>query len=74
MYKYILEKLYGVKVAGMCLVRCHPNIETYERVVVNDMQDEIQLILKKREETLYPKKKEEEDNPCLFSSDSEIED
>lgn len=59
MYKCILERFYGVKVAGMCLVRCHPNIDSYDRVFVKDMQKEIKLILEEREIQLYPHKRDE---------------
>ena len=59
MYRYILEKDYGMTVAGMCLVRCHPNIEDYDRVQVDVMHDEIEMILERREMELYPEKKKE---------------
>ena len=57
MYKYILEKHYDVKIAGMCLGCCHPDIDDYDRVQVDIMTNEIELILENREMDLYPGKK-----------------
>lgn len=56
LYKYILEKHYNQTVAGMCLVRFHPNLNGYERVPVTNRQEEIGKILEEREKELYPEK------------------
>nr|QFG73656.1 MAG: hypothetical protein [Megaviridae environmental sample] len=58
-YKFFIEKYYHRKVTDMCLVRCHPNLETYDRVPVPNMQKEIHMMLDEREILLYPHKEKE---------------
>ena len=53
LYEHILKTHYNVKIAGKCLVRCHPNLSTYERFVVPDMSHEISMILDNRYKELY---------------------
>lgn len=52
MYRRILETHYGEKVAGMVLIRCHPNIETYDKYDADIMDKEISAILARRKERL----------------------
>ena len=45
-YKYILEKNYGIKIASMHLIILHPNYSNYIPLKVNDMTDFVNKILK----------------------------
>ena len=47
LYKYVLEKNYGVKVVGLCLVCLHPDKAKAEIVHVCDLQSEIRELFKK---------------------------
>lgn len=46
LYKFLLEKNYGVKVVGLCLVCLHPDKPKAEVVHVCDLQAEIKELLK----------------------------
>jgi hypothetical protein len=50
MYKYMLERFYGVKIDSMCLLLLHPNKNKYEEVVVPDRQEHIRRILDVQQE------------------------
>lgn len=52
LYRRILERRYAKKVIGMFLVVCHPDNETYEKINVTFLTQEIDLIFKRREEEL----------------------
>ena len=52
MYRRILQTHYGETVAGMVLIRCHPNIESYDKYESAIMDEEISAILAKRLEYL----------------------
>ena len=81
LYKRILETHYDVIVDGMCLVRCHPNLADYERVVVENMDAEIDSILDQRHKQLFPVESSasspvrdgppEGDDECAFSDSDE---
>jgi hypothetical protein len=45
LYKHIIEKRYGFKVRDMYLVAFHPNYETYQKVQVKHMPDEVNALL-----------------------------
>lgn len=45
-YKYILEKNYGIKIASMHLIVLHPNYSNYIPLKVDDMTDIIKRMLK----------------------------
>lgn len=49
-YRGILERKYGVKIEGMCLVRLHPEnvYKTYERIVVPFLNDEVDKLFNNR--------------------------
>lgn len=47
-YKFILEKNYDIKIKDMYLVRLHPDADNYELIEVNDMQKEVEILLKNR--------------------------
>ena len=48
MYKYILEKNYGLKIAGMNIVVMHPNQETYQVLSIQDLNNEINDLVELR--------------------------
>ena len=48
LYKFLLEKNYGVKVVGLCLVCLHPDKSKAEIVHVCDLQTEIRELLSDR--------------------------
>ena len=50
LYRTILEEKYGKTIKGMCLVRLHPNnyFNTYERIVVPFMREEIASLFENR--------------------------
>jgi len=52
MYKFIVEKFYGKKVATMYLVRFFPGLSNYERVRIPDLQSEIEDLRNERIATL----------------------
>lgn len=43
-YKYLLEKYYGLTVSSMKMVSLHPAQESYLAVDVPDMSDEVRAI------------------------------
>lgn len=45
-YKYILEKLYGVVIRDMFLVCMHPNYDNYKKIQVLDLQQVVKQLLK----------------------------
>ncbi|MEC8221312.1 MAG: PD-(D/E)XK nuclease family protein [Nanoarchaeota archaeon] len=48
MYKYILEKNYGLKIAGMNIVVMHPNQDTYQVLSIQDLSNEINDLVELR--------------------------
>lgn len=51
-YKYILEKYYDKKIEDMCLVVLHPNNNSFIKIKVPKLQEEVEAILKIRKENL----------------------
>jgi hypothetical protein len=51
-YKRLLETLYGIKVAEMCLVILHPDNDSFRTIPVTEMKTEINLIFKHRKTTI----------------------
>lgn len=51
-YKYILEKKYGLNIGMLRLVVLHPDKLTYELVKAVDLQDEVKLMLEERKKVL----------------------
>jgi hypothetical protein len=47
LYRYILEKNYGIKVSRMNLVVLHPELPTYRLVPIPPMDGEVSLMLRK---------------------------
>ena len=47
LYKYILEKNYGISVNAMYLVVLHPENSNYIKYTVPDMQKEVEIIIRK---------------------------
>jgi len=56
-YSWILEKYYGMPIAGLYLVIIHPDNETYERKRLNRMEDEVGEMLKARLDAIRHKSK-----------------
>ena len=53
LYKYILEKNYGVKITALVLVVCHPVQNGFKKIVCPDMQEEIKDMLDLRRLSLF---------------------
>jgi len=51
-YKAILIRKYGVDVSNLYLICLHPNNSNYLRIVVPDLQSEVNLLFKERENAL----------------------
>lgn len=49
MYRFLLEKNYGIKISSMALVVFHPDNEAYEEFLVQDMQSTIASIFQARQ-------------------------
>ena len=45
-YKFILEKHYGLKIRDMFLVILHPDLSKYQKIQAKDLQQEVASILK----------------------------
>jgi hypothetical protein len=52
MYRYMLEKNYGVQIEGLCLVACHCDRSDYLAEPVSFMDDEIQSLIRARKRLL----------------------
>ena len=48
MYRWILEKWYGVKISEMALVVLHPNNKNYKKYVLNRLEEEIEDMVESR--------------------------
>lgn len=53
LYKYILQKNYGLKISNMVLVVCHPVQHGFRKIVCPDMQAEIMDMLDFRRLSLF---------------------
>lgn len=53
LYKYILEKNYGVQVSSLVLVVCHPCQNGFKKITCPDLQNEIQDMLDLRRLSLF---------------------
>ena len=51
-YKYIIEKNYGLKVTELAIVVFHPNNDSYCKLIIESKNDEIQKIINHRIEQL----------------------
>ena len=51
-YRKILESKYGKKVTKLCLVRLHPDAESYELLDVPLLDKELELLFEERKNTL----------------------
>jgi ATP-dependent exoDNAse (exonuclease V) beta subunit len=54
-YKWVLEKYYGLDIADMYLVICHPNATTYKRLRLNHLDDEVEAMVECRKAGLVKK-------------------
>jgi hypothetical protein len=52
LYRWILEKLYGMEIAEMYLIICHPENKNYKRMRLNRLDDEIEAMLDCRKRAL----------------------
>lgn len=55
-YRYILEKRYGLKIAGMFLVVIHPTATKYSKLACLDLRQEVASIMQEREQNLKLKR------------------
>lgn len=53
LYKYILEKNYGVQISSLVLVVCHPLQNGFRKIVCPEMQEEIKDMLDLRRLSLF---------------------
>ncbi len=51
-YRYILEKHYGLHISGMWLVVIHPTFDKYQRIQCLNLKDEVELIMNERLEEI----------------------
>ena len=61
-YKWFLEKHYGLKISGLYLIILHPNNKNYVRYQLNILEDEVQSMLDCRLEAV----KEGRGNPIVL--------
>jgi ATP-dependent exoDNAse (exonuclease V) beta subunit len=47
-YKYIIEKNYGINISAIYLVRLHPDQQDYEVMNIPDLSNEVNSMLKTR--------------------------
>ena len=47
-YRWLLEKNYGIKISEMALIVLHPNNKNYKRYKLNHLDDEVEEIMKAR--------------------------
>ena len=55
LYRWILEHLYGMEIAEMYLIICHPENKNYKRMRLNRLDDEIEAMLACRKRALDEK-------------------
>lgn len=55
LYRWILEHLYGMEIAEMYLIICHPDNKNYKRMRLNRLDDEIEAMLACRKRALDEK-------------------
>lgn len=53
LYKFILQKNYGLEISGMFLVIMHPNNTTYIKIDIKCMQKEISWLLEERKNQMF---------------------
>ena len=51
-YKYFLEKFYGLNIVDLCLVIIHPDNRNYKLIRLNMLDDEVQDMLDCRKRAL----------------------
>jgi ATP-dependent exoDNAse (exonuclease V) beta subunit len=51
-YKYFLEKFYGLKVVDLCLVIIHPDNKNYRLIRLNMLEEEVESMLECRKRAL----------------------
>jgi ATP-dependent exoDNAse (exonuclease V) beta subunit len=61
-YRWFLEKHYGIKVVELCIVILHPNNDNYQMFKLNLLDEEIQDMLECRRRSIASQSKE----PVLF--------
>ena len=70
-YKYILERNYGIKISETFIVVLHPNQKEYLKIYTENMDEVVKNIMKRRSgKKSVKKKKREEVEPCLFQMGS----
>ena len=65
-YKWFLEKHYGLKISGLYLIILHPNNKNYVRYQLNILEDEVQSMLDCRLEAV----KEGKGNPIVLPGET----
>jgi hypothetical protein len=54
-YKWVLEKYYGLDIADMYLVICHPNADSFKRLRLNHLDEEVEGMVQCRRDGLTKK-------------------
>ena len=71
-YRWFLQKHYGLKVVELCIIIMHPNNTNYQKFKLNILDDEIQDMLDCRKRSIEAGSKEPvqfEDAECLMEDD-----
>jgi hypothetical protein len=77
-YKWVLEKYYGLDIADMYLVICHPNSTSYKRLRLNHLDDEVEAMVECRKAGLskgtiidWSEYTENDNNGCIQTNKKE---
>ena len=52
-YKQLLQRKYGCTIQDLCLIRLHPDADTYEKLVVPPLDRELEQLLQVRQEAVH---------------------
>ena len=75
-YRWFLQKHYGLKVVELCIIIMHPNNKNYQKFKLNILDDEIQDMLDARKRAVEAGSKEPvlfEEEACLLQDDDSCE-
>jgi hypothetical protein len=71
-YRWFLQKHYGLRIVELCIVILHPNNQNYQKFKLNILNDEIEAMLDCRKRALDSgsgKPVEFPDTECLLQDD-----
>jgi hypothetical protein len=73
-YRWFLQKNYGLKIVDLCIVIMHPNNTNYQSFHLNILEDEVMEMMECRMRSVKAGSKEPvifEDTTCLLQDDEE---